>query len=262
MATAGDDSVHLARPEPARTGPRRTGLGTAQTQSPPPPPPSPAGDQPPSPAGDPPEVHEVIAEAVRIGYDVVNENLRQGRAAANAHSAGQYKLEHVPDDLSQLGGRLLQLSRDLGTTWFDLVGAILADPVIRDAVSHRQTPNRAPPQPQPAPHPAPNPAPSPAPTGPIALTCVFRGSRQATAPATTLAQPEAPSLLTMAALNPTDGNGPPITGISFTASNTGGAIGVVAIITIPDHQPAGTYHGVVADAATMTALGAVTVRVA
>lgn len=250
MAIAGDNGDHLARPEPARTGPIRTGLADPGTP--------PLGADPTDPATADPancapgQVHTVIADAVRIGYDVINENLRQGRAAANAHSAGQYRLEHVSDDLAQLGSRLVQLSRDLGTTWFDLVGAVLADPAIQAAVTHRDPGRRAPPAPRPEPV---------GPQGPVPLTCVFRGNARASADPVILTQPEAPSLLTMAALRPTEGDAPPITRISFAAATTGGP-GVVAIITVPDDQPPGTYHGIVADAATHTALGAVTVRVA
>lgn len=239
----GGDSDRIVRPEPTRTGPRRRVSDFA--------PECPDPDMPPTytgPSNDA-EIGRIVGDAVRVGYDVINDNLRQGRAAADRYSAGQYRLADVPEDMSHVGRRLMALSRELSTTWFDLVGAVLRDPNIRNAVQQHA---------RPIPH-EPDPDPRTGEPGPVAITCRFRGTRRASADATTLTSSGTRLVPTMTALN-SDAGHPPITQISFIAAKEGDIARIVAVITIRDDQPAGTYHGAVTDAATSAVLGAIIVK--
>ena len=189
---------------------------------------------------------DVVADAVRAGYRVIGENLRQGRAAADRMAAGRYELTDAPDDLSALGNRLVQLSRELSTVWFDLVGAVLRDPGLKDALK---------------PHPpkAASPAHPPEAGGPM-LSALFLGTDRARARAVPMQVAERPSSLVTAGFHPLGTGQPPITKVTFTVSGDGQ--GIVALIEMPENQPSGRYTGTVCDASTGEPVAALTIEVA
>lgn len=233
--SANANQDHVTRPEPKVTGPNRTGWSHGPKPKP-----------EPEPVQTSPEVSQLVADAVRIGYDVIGLNLAHGRAAADSFRAGTYGVDDIPHDISRLGKRLLQLTRDLGTTGFDLMAAVLNDPAIRQAIQPNGPPNPNDPQRRRQP-------------GAATVNCVFRGRGKATAEATTLQQPDSPTTLTIAGLMPVAGKAPPITRISFGPAHLGR--GIIATITIPDDQPAGTYVGDIKDEATNNSLGTLTIAV-
>ncbi|GGE02663.1 hypothetical protein GCM10011529_06420 [Polymorphobacter glacialis] len=257
-----DKPARKRRPEPTRTAPDRTGwsgdpapveaaVENVRRKKPPPAKPDPNPDPDPTPAGsgDLPEVSQIVAEAVRIGYHVIGENLKQGRTAADRFRAGSYQADDLPSDINRLGKRMLQLSRDLSTTGFDLLAAVLRDPKILAAIRPSGDDNSdRPPR-----------IPKPTPQDPVPLTCVFRGTRGGTATPTTLQPPPRPTILTLQALKPVGGDHPAITGTRFRPAQAGR--GIVAVITIPDDQPAATYTGDVTDEASNTVLGTLTIEV-
>lgn len=253
------------RSEPTRTGPKRTGFSDSAAASEPAAlteeRPLPDADGPPGPApeaaegaasaaalGEEPGVHEVVAHAVRLGYDVIGENLRQGRDAADRMSAGVYKARHAKQDLEQVSRRILHLARDLGVTGFDLLGAVLRDPKLEEVVRRRPLPAE-PPTPAPADRHA-----------PIKVGCVLRGNSRATADPLLLTQPERPSTLAIAGLHSHLHPERPLLDITFLASNDGQSI--MALIQVPEDQPTGVYNGVVCDGLTHAPLGTLTVKVA
>lgn len=222
----------LRRAEPERTAPKRDQYA------------NPEASPPPKHAAAPEtEVGKIVADVVRIGYDVIGENLRQGRAAADLYSRGGYRPEQAASDLGKLGDRLVQLTRDLSTTVFDLAGAIVRDPVLREALQPRE----------------PRPVDPPPQTGPVALCVEFGGDGKARAETTLLQQPEKPTTLLLPALHPLVGAAPPITGISFRPAADGN--GIAAQVAIAANQPAGKYTGAILDAGTHQPLGALTIEV-
>ena len=46
-----------------------------------------------------PKVSDAVAHAVKMGYDVITENIRQGREAAERFRQGEYSVREVPGDL-------------------------------------------------------------------------------------------------------------------------------------------------------------------
>ena len=209
---------------------------------------APADHQPPPDAG----LEKVIAHTVRLGYEVIGENIRQGRLAADRFSAGDYGVRDVPRDLLALSSRMLQLSRDISTTAFDICGAILRDPTLRAAVQRYA----APPNPAPASAPAGGPWPGQGAAG-VPLTYAFKGTRRAVGMPGWLRGTGQPSLLSTAGLWSPDPALPPLRQVALSAD----AFAIIATVTIPDDQPAGTYSGVVSDALTHQPLGAMTVQV-
>lgn len=254
---AGDDRVR--RPEPGRDGPWRAPFRPA----------SPAAGVP-LPANE--TVSETVAHAVRLGYDVIGENIRQGRVAASRFRHGDYNVRDVPYDLTRLSIRLLNLTREMSTTTFDLLDRLLNDPNTLGAGPRPGPANPAPPPFYPA-TPAATPSSSVAsgpdgvarapvrPGGPT-LTCQFTGSRHATLKQGLLSRPEQPTRpesLTVTPLASIDPTVKAIAGVTFAASAHGAD--VVAHIAIPDDQPAGTYSGVVYAPDTHAPLGVLAIAV-
>jgi hypothetical protein len=197
-----------------------------------------------------PAVHEVVAHAVRVGYEVIGDNIRQGKTAADRITAGDYAVKDLPDELTQLSLRLLQLTRDMSATTFDLIGAVLRDPNLQSAIKGL-TPSLTPA--------SASPAPKPTAGSTIPLTCVIRGNPNAVGMPTTLAHPETASSLSIAGLFSPNPALPPLKAIRFMPAPSGD--GIVAVVTVPDDQPVGRYSGLVCDATTHRDLGTLTVQV-
>jgi hypothetical protein len=272
--TTPDDSARVTRPEPARTGPIRgvlqplpeapaaTGPGPAG--------PVPTGSEPALPPVPSDPVSESVAHAVRVGYDVVAANIKEGRMAAQRFRQGEYNVRDVPRDLNAMTMRLVHLARDLSATTFDVVEQLLKDPNLpgaaaetrrESAPSLRPVAPVAPPfHPTPA-HPA---AGHPRNHEPalVPLTCVFTGSRPAVLKAARVSRPDRPTHPEQLSTTPLTSTAPgarPIGGITFAAA-AGGA-GLIAQAPIPDDQAAGVYSGLIYAPSADTPLGFITIEV-
>lgn len=229
----------IPRPEPERTGPRRDGWAKASART--------------RPTEANPDLERIVTDAVRVGYSVVEENLRHGRAAAERIGAGGYDRSAARSDLALLGNRLVQAARDLGSIWFDMVGALVNDPRLSDALRPRQ--DTSDPLAPAAPAAPPRKASSTAGT-PVPLTVTLSGA-PATVLVAQLEEPRAPALPKLDFLRASDAALPPLGGLRFAANGEG----VEARLTVPSATPAGTYSGIIADAVTGTALGMIAIRV-
>lgn len=231
-------TARVRRSAPGRTKPDRKGWsGDIPSAS--------ADTSAPAAAFENPEIEKIVTDAVRIGYSVIGDNLRQGRAAADRFGAGTYKPGDVTGDLGQIGRRLMDAARDLSVIWFDFLQAALRDPRLAAAL-----------QPQPI---TPSP-PSGDPTGSqsdVPLACTFPG-KAGTVIQAQLSRPERPTILTTPGLHTATGSEPPITTVTFLAAAGGG---VTAVVRIPANQPPGTYSGVISDAASHAPLGMLAVKV-
>jgi hypothetical protein len=184
------------------------------------------------------DVSQVVADAVRIGYQVIGDNLRQGRAAADRFSAGTYDIGEVPHEIAVLGKRLVQLSRDWGTVWFDLAAAVLRDPAIREALVPQASGKR--PRPTPGGGGA-----TPAGSGHVTLSIAFDSSRTCHARPVSVPALKQPHHLVVDAFEPDSGNAPPITGGRLLPG--GSPDSAVLLLSVPPRQPAGIYKAVVRD---------------
>ncbi|MFN7399230.1 MAG: hypothetical protein ACK5SX_09280 [Sandaracinobacter sp.] len=194
------------------------------------------------------DVGKGVVEAVRAGYEVIGENLRQGRLAAERMAAGRYELSDTPEELSVLGNRLVALGRELSTVWFDLVGAVLRDPALKDALRPLGTTVAAPRH-----------AAATAKAGPM-LTIAFTGPDRARARPVPMTVAERPASLVTAGFHPLRQGPPPLTRVRFTSAGDGE--GIVAIVELPEDQPGGRYTGTVCDAASGEPVAAVTIEIA
>jgi len=82
-----------------------------------------------------PTVSEEVSGAVKRGYDIITENIRQGREAAERFRDGEYSLRETPDEMARLTARMMLLAREMSTATFDVVDRVVRElgGAIRDA---------------------------------------------------------------------------------------------------------------------------------
>jgi len=201
------------------------------------------GDQATSPT-----VDEVVAQAVRMGYHVIEENIQQGRLAAERVRNNDYRASDMSDDAANAAKRLVRLARELSTTWFDLIAAAMRDPGLQSALAR---PTEAATQ---ARH-----ARERMQATAVPVASIVRSSRQVEVMPLTLQAPDGPAVPTITGLYSTDPRLPPITTVVFRIASD--KRGPLVEIYVLDDQPPGTYNGVVVDSDSQRPLGTLTVRV-
>jgi hypothetical protein len=85
--------------------------------------------------------HDPVRRGVNLGYEVVEEYLRQGERAARGFSAGRVSPEAWAGEIQGLTSRTMQFAWDFMSMWFELMGALTmsgvgsaggTSPVFRD----------------------------------------------------------------------------------------------------------------------------------
>lgn len=193
-------------------------------------------------------VSDAVAHAVKVGYDVIAENIRQGREAAARFRQGEYRLRDAPGDLEVASQRLLRLARELSTTTFDV-----CERLIRELGEQRAPHDRTEEVPKfrdtmPFASLTPSQSASAAPQGPPQLKVTVRvvGAVKALVHTDALIRPRVPTAasdITAAPLAPNGGQAAPITDVHFQMDAS--VEGVVAVVTPPKGQPPGVYSGIV-----------------
>jgi len=244
------------RPQPQRTGPIRSQSVWEAPVPDPAPGPGTAG-APDNAAGAP--VSESVARAVKMGYDVIAENIRQGRIAAERFREGEYNIREVPGDLEVAALRLLKLARELSTTTFDVCEKLLKE-IAANAPAKARTAG-VPPFPAPSPDPPPSTTKAADPRM-MRLTVRFEGGPPAQGHTTHLerpSEPTAPSDITADPLAARDAGLSPITSVRFDVDMA--LEGLVAIVQLPQNQAAGIYSGLVHTPHSKVPLGVLTIEV-
>ena len=226
----------IRRPETRRSQPNRAATGSSVSGA--------YSDGPSDPAGiDELSMSESVAHAVRSGYDVIAENIQQGREAAARFRQGEYNIRDVPGDLEVALSRLLHLARELSTTTFDVFERMLKE------LRSLQPPdggggNAVPPFRSPAATKAPE-AVKPD-SGRMKLTVRFTGEGKAATRTVTLERPRrptAPGDLTATPLAARDAGSATISDVTFEMDVS--VEGLVAVVPVPATLPPGVYSGLV-----------------
>jgi hypothetical protein len=249
----GKGSGRAKRPDPRRDGPQRSSTDAASAAE--------APDERPVDL----EVSEAVAHVVKLGYDVIAENIQQGREAAARFRHGKYRLRETPGEIEVAAQRLLNLARELSTTTFDV-----CDRLLRELAAQKPAPDRAKSVPPFRGQTASAPSVKLAKTAPAAaadtglmkVTVLFEGAPKAKAHTASLARPSrpaAPSAVTAQPLAPSDaGGGKPITGVTFEADMS--IDGILARVRVPKGQPKGFYSGLVQVKGDPIPLGVLTIE--
>jgi len=212
---------HATRQDPERTGPKRTA--------------SQAGGGSPTSAGAEParraaNHREVIDQAVKLAYGVVDDHIAQGRRAAERLRQGSYSSADFDDDLRQCLDRALRLSKDLG-----VVGVDFLDVMRRRAASRSGTD----------------------PSTPEAALEVNSKRRRAEVkfhirPGVRGFNPTVPPI------HSADQNKAPLSDVHFELRDGSRP---VLVVNIPEDHPPGVYHGAIVDSKTHEPQGFISVRV-
>jgi hypothetical protein len=248
----GEAESHLRRPELKRSSPKRAmaaGEGVAHGYQ--------AGPDPSSAPKHDPSISESVAHAVKAGYDVITENIQQGREAAARFRQGQYNVRDVPGDLEVVALRLVQLARELSTTTLDI-----CERLLKEIGAQRPPTDRAaavPPFREPS---ATGYQVGPEEPGLMKLTVRFTGRAKAASRTSVLARPRRPTSagdLSVTPLARRDGEGKPIRGVNFESDVS--VEGLIANVAVPTGQAPGVYSGLVYAKDDDVPLGPLTVEI-
>ncbi len=241
----------LRRAQPERTGPIRNvttyfrdsdswDAGSAQPET--------AGREGES-ATEP--LDDAVTHGVKLGYQVIDEHIQQGRRVAQKCREGSYGAEDLGGDVGEFIARALRIYQDFGTLCFEVMEAVARNPVLLSAL------NRSARKKGPAPAGEPGVGPEAGGSGLIVGVDVdTRRSAKAWAdvqPATKHFTP------LVRALHAADPKIPPLTGTRFIPHPSGR--GVMLRVEVPTEQPAATYSGVVVDSETNEPRGTVCVTI-
>lgn len=206
-----------------------------------------------------PTISQEVSEAVKRGYDIITENIRQGREAAERFREGEYSLRETPDEIARLTSRMMLLAREMSTATFDVVDRLARE--LGGAISAAKDRDGSVPPFRSA---EPGAAPRPPDPGRLRVTARCEGHRHAIGRSTTIDRPKR-------------GVGPNDLKIGPLASQTAPSPikaeqvrfeidlsreGVIAVVTVPEDHPAGVYSGMVYGGMDdPSPLGAITIEV-
>lgn len=219
----------LRRPDPGRTKPIRSNhLGNPGSPRAGPD----AGKARQGPAARA-SVNDVVGHTVDLGYKVVEEHIRQGRRAAEHIRSGAYSAGHAQEDVKNLIGRVLKVSKELGVVWFDLLSAALGDARLLSALAGTDA------------------------AAETNVAIEVRSSRP-TQVTLDLRPPSARFAPSVPSLRAADDKIRPLTGIRF---KVGADKAPVLVVDVPEGQAPGTYTGAVVDSHTHEPGGTLVVRI-
>lgn len=273
-----NDAERLRRPEPARTGPIRNATGYFRRAD--------SWDVQPGrpldvwatggtgddvmehamgPGEDAPQGGDADSEAaqgVRLGYQVIEEHIRQGRNTARAFRKAA--ADDTGADFGDLLTRALHVYQDAGSLVLDFIEHLAGNPVLLSALSRARRKPSAPPSQSDAQPVAPGPEQAAEEAARRAaeqtsLAGVELATRRPARASTQLHPCATPYAPQVPALRAADPQTRPLTDIRFIPQPNGQ--GMLLRIEIPDDQPPGTYTGVIIDAETEEPRGTVCVRI-
>ncbi len=239
-----DKPERLHRPDPARTEPVRDFMSYMRTAGL-----AGQGKQtaPQAPQADTPAADHAVAHGVRLGYAVIDEQIREGEKLAERLRQISGKPSAMPAaEVGTLIERALNVYKDMGALAVAAVETLVRNPVLQSAVTKAW------------------PGTMPAETGAAPATGSGNFGLELTSTRRTQVKleirPQAVKVMPFVhALHAANPDLPPLTGVRFRFDPATAA--PVLHIEVPDGHPAGSYMGVVVDSATEEPCGTLSVRV-
>lgn len=193
------------------------------------------------------KITDSVAKVLKDAYDVLEQNLAQGRQAASRFRRGDYRIGEVPGDLREMSWRLLKLGQEFSATLFTICDELLKEgnsTKDKGAGAFRPDSPRAPPGPA------------------MDVSVHFRGKRRAVSHTTSLQRrPSGPTLPSdiKATLTQEGTKSKPITAVTFGADVS--VAGLIVTIGLTDTQPIGVYTGAVYAKDDKVPLGMLTIEI-
>src|SRR5215831_3680173 len=231
-----DKHERIRRPDPERTEPKRDSAAyffNAVTGN------GPKSKQPKNGVENP---DDAVAHGVRLGYQVVEEQIREGqRLAERLRQAADLKGVTESEGLGPLVGRALNVYKDLGALCIDAVEALVRSPALLSRVLQSKTEIE-----------------QRSDAGVNEVCAVEINSSHRTQVTLKLARVSRTSLPHVHALHAPDPAIPPLTNVRFSMEH---ATGVAMLhVDISAMQSPATYTGVVVDRTTNEPCGTVCIR--
>lgn len=67
---------------------------------------------------------DAVSQGVKLGYQVIEEHIRQGQRIAQQFNSRSYNLSHIGNDVRELADRLVRDSTNLLSLWFNLMTSL------------------------------------------------------------------------------------------------------------------------------------------
>lgn len=77
---------------------------------------------------------DAVTDAVSVGYQVIEEQIAQGKRVAEEISKRSYTTNSIGGDVSELVQRLLRFYTDIGSTCFELIDSVSHSTVFQDSM--------------------------------------------------------------------------------------------------------------------------------
>ena len=207
-----------------------------------------AGTGPETPVTE--KLDDVITRGVHLGYKVIEEHIRKGQRTARELRQSSPQAQDGSDDFAKFVEQAQRLYQDVGTLCFDALETLVHSPALLRRVARAV---------QMYPDTEPSGAEATDPSGFAGRCAVEIQSRHRTRVDLQLDPGAQFRPLRVHALHAPLPGAPPLTALSFRGEPSG--VPLLAV-SIPDHQPAGLYSGLVVDAETNEPAGTLTVHIA
>ena len=247
------DDQRLRRDKPERIGPLRNwstlyrGTPTPSSNGT-----SPHHDSPLPNAESTSSWNKVVTHGVKLGYQVVEEHIRQGQRVAQQVNNRSYTPEKIGNDARELLGRIVHYYTDLGSLWGELADSLIANPDFIGNLLRREQSST-----DPQTHPPTPTSSSPPISRSPAIEVVATQPTQVTLDLQ--ADSEGLNLATYG-LHAGDPQKPSLTDIIFQPATAESRL--LLRVRVPAGQPPGIYTGVVVDKNTNVPRGTIMVQIA
>jgi hypothetical protein len=197
---------------------------------------------------------ETIAQGVKLGYQVIEEHIRQGQRIAQQFNNRSYNLNSVGSDVRELTERVIRDSTNLLSLWFNLMTSLAGKVDVSRQCSY-PSPTSSPPNGASTQKTSTIEEPLKQSTA-VSIELLASGPTQVTLNLS----PKAERLfLASPGLHAMNADKPPLTDLTFLPPHDGGV--ACLRIRVPDQQPPDLYTGVLVDRNTGLPQGTLSVRV-
>ena len=189
---------------------------------------------------------DVLAHGVKLGYSVIDDQIRRGERLAERLRHGATKSSSTPStELSNLLERALNVYKDMGALALTAAEALARSPVVQTGLSRAWPGNGG--------------SESARAMGPATRFAIELASSRKTHVVLDLRPTLGAAVPLVHALHAVNPAHPPLTSAHFALEPNASA--PVLHIAVPDAQPAATYSGVVVDGSTNEPCGTLSVRI-
>lgn len=202
------------------------------------------------------DLQDAVSEGVRLGYSVIEDQIRQAQNLAKTFNPGSYDIGGG-DEVRSLLNRLLRTYGDLTGAWVDMLNAILGNTDLLNAILGRDAPKSEKPNQG---HDADAASPSSAPAGGIgAIAFSITSDRPVETEVKFFAGGNHSTALVVQDLRNRENNVPPLEEVTLVQA--GADTSLRFVIKVPNEQPPGLYQGLILDQRTDEPVGALGVTV-